>query len=44
MDLEFSNDILNFCINDPNLNNISKDEFGFNYSMPDLELVSFNIQ
>ena len=42
MDLEFSNDILNFCINDPNLSNITKDEFGFNYSMPDLELVSYN--
>lgn len=42
MDLEFSNDILNFCINDPNLSNITKDEFGFNYSMPDLELDDFN--
>lgn len=44
MDLEFmnTNDILNCCINDSNLNNLAKDEFGFNYTSQDIELDDLN--
>ncbi len=41
MDLDFinTNDILS-CINDVNLNNLTKDEFEFNYPTSEIELVN----